>query len=313
MRKGRTDERQDSEHQNQARCEARTAAAGDDALPASDARLALVHGIGNEGVQMQADKAGTAVTGRMQESIPALQAHALCKVVPGPASEQAAGAAPTGGLTILDDINLSVARGETLAVLGASGSGKSTLLGLLAGLDLPSSGSVRIFGEELFDLDEDARAKLRARTLGFVFQSFQLLPHLTALENVLLPLELGAVTAGQGLDAAAASSMARELLARVGLGERLRHYPTTLSGGEQQRVALARALAPRPSLLIADEPTGNLDEPTGRAVIDLLFDAPSRRGATLALVTHDQALAARCDRTLRMRSGVIEALAPALA
>jgi putative ABC transport system ATP-binding protein len=305
MRKGRTDERQDSEHQNQARCEARTAAAGDDALPASDARLALVHGIGNEGVQMQADKAGTAVTGRMQESIPALQAHALCKVVPGPASEQAAGAAPTGGLTILDDINLSVARGETLAVLGASGSGKSTLLGLLAGLDLPSSGSVRIFGEELFDLDEDARAKLRARTLGFVFQSFQLLPHLTALENVLLPLELGAVTAGQGLDAAAASSMARELLARVGLGERLRHYPTTLSGGEQQRVALARAFVGRPAILMADEPTGSLDAHTGELITELLFELNREAGSTLVLVTHDGALAARCARRIALHAGRI--------
>jgi putative ABC transport system ATP-binding protein len=229
----------------------------------------------------------------MQESVPALQARALSKSVP---SADGTGAA----LTILDDINLSVAPGQTLAVLGASGSGKSTLLGLLAGLDRPSSGSVRIFGAELFALDEDERARLRARTLGFVFQSFQLLPHLTALENVLLPLELA------GADGRAATEQARELLRRVGLDGRLGHYPTTLSGGEQQRVALARAFVGRPRILLADEPTGSLDAHTGERVSELLFELNRESGSTLVLVTHDAALAARCQRRVALKAGRLE-------
>jgi len=249
-----------------------------------------------------------------------VQATALCKVV----RAHAAGAAAPGAsgrehgkdgkdearledLTILDDINLSVARGESLAVLGASGSGKSTLLGLLAGLDRPSSGSVRIFGAELFELDEDQRARLRARSIGFVFQSFQLLPHLTALENVLLPLELGAAAADLG----AAQALARELLARVGLGDRQRHYPTTLSGGEQQRVALARAFVGRPAILLADEPTGSLDARTGALVSELLFELNREAGSTLVLVTHDASLAARCARRIRLEAGRLAEAAPA--
>jgi putative ABC transport system ATP-binding protein len=229
----------------------------------------------------------------MQETVPALQARALCKTVP-----LADGSG--GTLTILDDINLSVAPGQTLAVLGASGSGKSTLLGLLAGLDRPSAGSVRVFGTELFDLDEDERARLRARTLGFVFQSFQLLPHLTALENVLLPLELAGAAGRE------ATALARGLLARVGLEGRLQHYPTTLSGGEQQRVALARAFVGRPRILLADEPTGSLDAHTGERVTELLFELHREAGATLVLVTHDAALAGRCARRIALHAGRIE-------
>lgn len=198
-------------------------------------------------------------------------------------------------LVILQDIGFSVMAGETVAIIGASGSGKSTLLGLLAGLDLPTTGQVRIDGCGLNDLDEDERAKLRGRTLGFVFQSFQLLPGLTALENVLLPLEL----AGIG----GAAQTARSWLEQVGLGERLRHYPKHLSGGEQQRVALARAFAANPRLVLADEPTGNLDAATGRQIIDLMFELNARQGTTLILVTHDQAIAARCDRTLQLQAG----------
>jgi putative ABC transport system ATP-binding protein len=198
-------------------------------------------------------------------------------------------------LVILQQIDLSVMPGEALAIVGASGSGKSTLLGLLAGLDVPSSGNVRLAGEELFDLDEDGRAALRARLLGFVFQSFQLLPALSALENVMLPLEL----AGRENAAALATAM----LGRVGLAERLRHYPRTLSGGEQQRVALARAFVMRPQLLMADEPTGNLDAATGAAIIDLLFELNAEAGTTLVLVTHDESLAARCDRQIRLAAG----------
>jgi len=221
--------------------------------------------------------------------MPALQARALGKIVTD----------ANGPLTILDDINLSVARGETLAILGASGSGKSTLLGLLAGLDVPSAGSVHLSGVDLFALDEDGRAQLRARTLGFVFQSFQLLPHLTALENVMLPLELGLGDTGAG----GAAAMAREMLGRVGLNERLGHYPTTLSGGEQQRVALARAFAARPPLLMADEPTGSLDARTGASIVELLFEMNREARATLVLVTHDAALAARCGREIRLQGG----------
>jgi putative ABC transport system ATP-binding protein len=198
-------------------------------------------------------------------------------------------------LTILQDISFSVMPGETVAIVGASGSGKSTLLGLLAGLDAPSVGGVRLDGVALNDLDEDQRAALRGRLLGFVFQSFQLLPALSALENVMLPLELS------GLPGATAA--AQEWLARVGLGHRLKHYPKHLSGGEQQRVALARAFAPNPQLVLADEPTGNLDAATGQQIIDLMFDLNARQGTTLLLVTHDEAIAARCGRILRIQSG----------
>ena len=188
--------------------------------------------------------------------------------------------------------------GEAVAIVGASGSGKSTLLGLLAGLDTPSAGTVRLDGADLFALNEDGRAALRARLLGFVFQSFHLLPALNALENVMLPLEL----AGEP----GAADLAREMLSRVGLGERLRHYPKTLSGGEQQRVALARAFVARPKLLLADEPTGNLDAATGAGVIDLIFELNEQERTTLLLVTHDEAIAARCPRKIRLVAGRIE-------
>lgn len=200
-----------------------------------------------------------------------------------------------GTLTILHQLDLRVAAGEAVAIVGSSGSGKSTLLGLLAGLDLPTSGTVRISGVDLSALDEDGRAALRGRMLGFVFQSFQLLPALTALENVMLPLELAGRT-----DAA---DLAREMLDRVGLTARRTHYPKHLSGGEQQRVALARAFAAGPRLLLADEPTGNLDAATGGAIIDLMFAINAEQGTTLILVTHDEALARRCGRTLRLHEG----------
>ena len=200
-------------------------------------------------------------------------------------------------LTILHENSFAVAAGETVAIVGASGSGKSTLLGLLAGLDLPSSGSVTLAGELLGTLDEDARAVLRGRLLGFVFQSFQLLPSLNAIENVMLPLELAGV--------AEAQAEAEFWLKRVGLSHRLRHYPKHLSGGEQQRVALARAFAPKPKLVLADEPTGNLDAATGRQIIDLMFAINAESGTTLILVTHDEAIAARCARRLRMHAGEI--------
>lgn len=203
-------------------------------------------------------------------------------------------------LTILHEISFSVAAGETVAIVGASGSGKSTLLGLLAGLDQPSGGSVTLAGEALAGLDEDARAMLRGRLLGFVFQSFQLLPSLTALENVMLPLEL----AGH----ANARSEAEAWLQRVGLSHRLRHYPKHLSGGEQQRVALARAFAPGPKLVLADEPTGNLDADTGHQIIDLMFSINAESATTLILVTHDEEIAARCARRLLMHAGRIEEL-----
>ena len=188
--------------------------------------------------------------------------------------------------------------GECVAIVGVSGSGKSTLLGLLAGLDTPSTGAVRVDGHELSTLDEDGRAELRSRMVGFVFQSFQLLPSMTAIENVMLPLELA------GTDNAAGAS--RAMLTRVGLGERLHHYPKQLSGGEQQRVAIARAFVTRPRLLFADEPTGNLDAATGAQVIDLLFELNRETGATLLLVTHDEALTRRCDRVLRLVSGRLQ-------
>jgi putative ABC transport system ATP-binding protein len=198
-------------------------------------------------------------------------------------------------LTILHEISFAVAPGEAMAIVGASGSGKSTLLGLLAGLDLPTHGTVRLAGQDLAGLDEDGRAALRGRLLGFVFQSFQLLPALTALENVMLPLELA------GLDDARASATA--MLERVGLGHRLHHYPKHLSGGEQQRVALARAFGVKPKLLLADEPTGNLDADTGGEIIDLMFEMNREAGTTLVLVTHDEALAHRCGRSIRLAGG----------
>ena len=199
---------------------------------------------------------------------------------------------------ILRDVALTIGKGEAVGIVGASGSGKSTLLMIMAGLERPDKGEVEIDGVKLGELNEDALARFRGQRIGIVFQSFHLIPTMTALENVAAPLELSG--------ARDANARARAELCEVGLGDRLGHYPAQLSGGEQQRVALARALAPRPSLLIADEPTGNLDEATGRAIIDLLFELPARLGATLALVTHDAALASRCDRVIRMRSGRIE-------
>ena len=200
-------------------------------------------------------------------------------------------------LVILREIDLAVTAGEAVAVVGASGSGKSTLLALLAGLDTPSAGSVEIDGEDLFALDEDRRAELRGRSVGFVFQSFQLLASLTALENVMLPLELS--------NHSEPEKLGREMLVRVGLGERLHHYPKHLSGGEQQRVALARAFVVRPRLLLADEPTGSLDAESGAGVIRLLFEMNREYGTTLILVTHDEQLAARCQRVVRLASGRI--------
>ncbi len=227
---------------------------------------------------------------------PIVQVAGLSKVVQ--LNENAADGAPGADeLVILQDISLKVMPGEAVAIVGASGSGKSTLLGLLAGLDTPSSGRVRLDGADLFGLDEDGRAALRARLLGFVFQSFQLLPALNALENVMLPLEL----AGDP----GAADLAAKMLARVGLGERLRHYPKTLSGGEQQRVALARAFVTQPKLLLADEPTGNLDAATGAGVIDLMFEMNAEARTTLLLVTHDEAIAGRCARKIRLVAGRI--------
>ena len=204
----------------------------------------------------------------------------------------------TTELTILAGVSFEVRAGEAVAIVGVSGSGKSTLLGLLAGLDTPSAGSVRIDGHDLFALDEDGRAALRGRMVGFVFQSFQLLPAMTALENVMLPLELA------GADDAGAP--ARAMLERVGLAERLHHYPKQLSGGEQQRVAIARAFVTRPKLLFADEPTGNLDAATGQQVIDLLFELNRESGTTLLLVTHDEAVTGRCDRVLHLAAGRLQ-------
>ncbi|MDB5728721.1 MAG: ABC-type transporter ATPase component [Noviherbaspirillum sp.] len=201
----------------------------------------------------------------------------------------------TGELTILQNIDFTVRPGETLAIVGASGSGKSTLLGLLAGLDTPSQGTVKLDAVDIFALDEDGRAALRQGKLGFVFQSFQLLGHLNALENVMLPLELRRDKQ--------AREKAEQMLGRVGLASRLRHYPKYLSGGEQQRVALARAFVSEPPLLFADEPTGSLDAATGEAVIQLMFELNRERGSTLILVTHDSSIAARCDRTITITAG----------
>ena len=202
---------------------------------------------------------------------------------------------PEGLLTILDRVSLEVAAGETIAIVGVSGAGKSTLLGLLAGLDVPSGGKVWLAGQEITGLDEDGRAALRAEKVGFVFQSFHLLPSLTALENVMLPLELAG--------APDASRSAAEALRTVGLERRKGHYPHQLSGGEKQRVAIARAFVVRPAVLFADEPTGNLDQKTGETVIDLLFDLNREAGTTLLLVTHDVSLASRCSRTVYMDAG----------
>ncbi|HEY8606553.1 MAG TPA: ABC transporter ATP-binding protein [Noviherbaspirillum sp.] len=223
----------------------------------------------------------------MQEpsSIPAIEVTRLSKRV----------ADASGELTILHEVDFTVRRGETLAIVGASGSGKSTLLGLLAGLDTPSGGAVKLDGVDIYRLDEDGRAGLRQAKLGFVFQSFQLLSHLTALENVMLPLELRRDDAPR--------EKAEAMLGRVGLGSRLRHYPKFLSGGEQQRVALARAFVTEPPLLFADEPTGSLDAATGEAVIGLMFELNQERGSTLVLVTHDPSIAARCGRTITIAAG----------
>jgi putative ABC transport system ATP-binding protein len=198
-------------------------------------------------------------------------------------------------LTILQNIDLQVNAGEAVAIIGASGSGKSTLLGLLAGLDIPTSGKVHLDGVDIFTLDEDKRAALRSKVLGFVFQSFQLLPALTAIENVMLPLELSGVSN--------AELTAQRLLERVGLALRLQHYPKQLSGGEQQRVAIARAFATEPKLLLADEPTGNLDSATGVQIIELMFELNREHGTTLVLVTHDEALSQRCSRQIRLADG----------
>ncbi|MGE4532992.1 MULTISPECIES: ABC transporter ATP-binding protein [Halomonas] len=220
-----------------------------------------------------------------RNTTPILHAEHLCKEV----------ASGERRLTILNDLALSVFPGETVAILGQSGAGKSTLLGLLAGLDLPTSGELSMFGHLLAELDEDGRARLRAGRVGFVFQNFQLLPTLTALENVMLPLELS--------PRAGAEARAREWLERVGLGERLDHLPKQLSGGEQQRVALARAFVTGAELVFADEPTGNLDPDTGERIIEALFALNREAGTTLVLVTHDHALARRCDRSLRLDHG----------
>jgi putative ABC transport system ATP-binding protein len=201
----------------------------------------------------------------------------------------------TGTLTILHDIDFTLRPRESTAIVGASGSGKSTLLAIIAGLDLPTQGTVRLAGTDLFALDEDARAATRARQLGFVFQSFQLLGHLSALENVMLPLEL--------LGQRDARAKAAEMLRRVGLDERLNHYPRTLSGGEQQRVALARAFVVEPAVLLADEPTGSLDFATGERVMELMFEMNRESGTTLVLVTHDRSIAQRCDRQLHIEAG----------
>lgn len=224
----------------------------------------------------------------MSESI-VLQAQQISKIVPSPPGSN------EGPLTILADVSLEVRAGESLAIVGASGAGKSTLLALLAGLDSPSTGRVLLAGNDLTALDEDGRAAVRGRHVGFVFQSFHLVPSLTAIENVMLPLEL--------LGRKDARSTAAQVLQQVGLGSRMAHYPKHLSGGEQQRVAIARAFVTRPAVLFADEPTGNLDTATGQKITDLLFDLNRTTGSTLILVTHDRQLAARCQRVLELDAG----------
>ena len=201
----------------------------------------------------------------------------------------------SGPLSILRDIDFSVGVGETVAILGASGSGKSTLLSIMAGLDTPSQGRVELAGQDIFTLSEDARAAWRGNHLGFVFQNFQLMGHLTALENVMLPLELAGTSN--------AANLAKSILTQVGLADRLRHFPKVMSGGEQQRVALARAFVVEPQLLLADEPTGSLDAQTGESIMNLMLQMNKARGTTLILVTHDQKLAQRCDRTLTLEAG----------
>ena len=227
---------------------------------------------------------------RSQSNSSPVQAKNLSKIID----------APGGELRILEQIDLELAAGEALAILGSSGCGKSTLLGLLAGLDRASQGEIRLFGRDLGPLDEDGRAALRAGRIGFVFQSFQLLPGMTALENVMLPLELAAWGDPR--------TRAEEILDQVGLDPRLHHYPSQLSGGEQQRVAIARAFAPRPELLFADEPTGSLDQATSERIIDLLFEMREQTSSALLLVTHDNRLAQRCDRRLKLENGVLESL-----
>jgi putative ABC transport system ATP-binding protein len=231
---------------------------------------------------------GDSVTLDKETGRPAIEVIGLSKRV----------ADASGELTILHDVDFTVGAAETLALVGASGSGKSTLLGLLAGLDTPSTGKVLLDGTDIFALDEDGRAAFRKAKLGFVFQSFQLLAHLNAAENVMLPLELRGDADARG--------KAEAMLGRVGLGSRLRHYPKYLSGGEQQRVALARAFVTEPPLLFADEPTGSLDAATGEAVIQLMFELNRERGSTLVLVTHDPAMAARCGRTLTIAAGRLQ-------
>lgn len=221
----------------------------------------------------------------MNEAPPLIEVQRLCKTVRD----------ATGELPILRDVSFALAQRQTAAIVGASGSGKSTLLSLIAGLDVPSSGTVRIAGQDLFAVDEDARAAIRARRLGFVFQNFQLVGGMTALENVMLPLELAG--------APRARQQASEMLARVGLAARLEHYPKLLSGGEQQRVALARAFVMRPAALLADEPTGSLDFATGERVMQLMLEMNRELGTTLVLVTHDRALAALCERRLVVEAG----------
>ena len=221
----------------------------------------------------------------MNEAPPLIEVQRLCKTVRD----------ATGELPILRDVSFALAQRQTAAIVGASGSGKSTLLSLIAGLDVPSSGTVRIAGQDLFAVDEDARAAIRARRLGFVFQNFQLVGGMTALENVMLPLELAG--------APRARQQASEMLARVGLAARLGHYPKPLSGGEQQRVALARAFVMRPAALLADEPTGSLDFATGERVMQLMLEMNRELGTTLVLVTHDRALAALCERRLVVEAG----------
>ncbi|QWE11402.1 ABC transporter ATP-binding protein [Polynucleobacter sp. es-EL-1] len=223
----------------------------------------------------------------MNTPIEAIVAHHLAKGVK----------TVDGDLSILHDIDFVIRQGESVAIVGTSGSGKSTLLSLLAGLDLPSSGHVQIMGQNLSTMDEDGRAQLRGQFVGFVFQSFQLLPQLNALENVMLPLELS------GMDLATAKAKAAIWLEKVGLGHRLNHFPKTLSGGEQQRVALARAFVNQPAILFADEPTGSLDEASGNRVIELLFELNAENSSTLVLVTHDPALASRCSRQLTLQGG----------
>ena len=223
----------------------------------------------------------------VHESTPVLQAMGVGKTVQ----------TSDGPLAILQDIHFAIQAGESVAIVGASGSGKSTLLGLMAGLDQATSGSIDLMAQDLGRLDEDGRAKLRGQFVGFVFQSFQLVPHLNALENVMLPLEI------RGTPLTEARELAADCLARVGLSQRLMHYPKTLSGGEQQRVALARAFVSKPAILFADEPTGSLDEASGSKVIELLFELNRENGSTLILVTHDPQLAQRCSRQLILQGG----------